>query len=106
LSFVVLRPVVLAEMPPMEKALSAAYPLLDLPLLVPLSLLLHTTWHFRGGSVATAWILVLTGFVFMCAGDVLFAYFTALGQTGLDPSVPGAYILFYGHIAGRARKHL
>jgi hypothetical protein len=106
LSFVVLRPVVLAEMPPMEKALSAAYPLLDMALLVPLALLLRTTWHFRGGSVGTAWIFVLTGFVFMCAGDVLFAYFTALGQTGLDPFVHGAYILSYGLIAGGVRKHL
>lgn len=106
LSFVVLRPVVLAEMPPLEKALSAAYPLLDMALLVPLALLLRTTWHFRGGSVGTAWTLVLTGFVFMCAGDVLFAYFTALGQTGLDPFVHGAYILSYGLIAGGVRKHL
>ena len=106
LSFVVLRPVVLAEMPPLEKALSAAYPLLDMALLIPLALLLRTTWHFRGGSVGTAWILVLTGFVFMCAGDVLFAYFTALGHAGLDPFVHGAYILSYGLIAGGVRKHL
>ena len=106
LSFVVLRPVVLAEMPPLEKALSAAYPLLDMALLIPLALLLRTTWHFRGGSVGTAWILVLTGFVFMCAGDVLFAYFTALGQTGLDPFVHGAYILSYGLIAGGVGRHL
>ena len=106
LSFVVLRPVVLAEMPALDKALSAAYPLLDMALLVPLALLLRTTWHFRGGSVGTAWILVLTGFVFMCAGDVLFAYFTALGQTGLDPFVHGAYILSYGLIAGGVRKHV
>ena len=42
----------------------------------------------------------------MCAGDVLFAYFTALGQTGLDPFVHGAYILSYGLIAGGVRKHL
>lgn len=106
LSFVVLRPVVMAEMPALEKALSAAYPLLDMALLVPLALLLRTTWHFRGGSVGTAWILVLTGFVFMCAGDVLFAYFTALGLTGLDPFVHGAYILSYGLIAGGVGRHL
>ena len=56
--------------------------------------------------MGTAWILVLTGFVFMCAGDVLFAYFTALGQTGLDPFVHGAYILSYGLIAGGVRKHV
>jgi hypothetical protein len=75
-------------------------------LLVPLALLLRTTWHFRGGSVGTAWIVVLSGFVFLCAGDVLFAYFTALGLTGLDPFVHGAYILSYGLIAAGVRKHL
>jgi hypothetical protein len=106
LSFVVLRPVVMAPLPPLEKALSAAYPLLDMALLVPLALLLRTTWHFRGGSVGTAWIVVLSGFVFLCAGDVLFAYFTALGLTGLDPFVHGAYILSYGLIAAGVRKHL
>lgn len=106
LSFVVLRPVVMAEMPAVEKALSAAYPLLDMALLVPLALLLRTTWHFRGGSVGTAWVIVLSGFVFMCAGDVLFAYFTALGLTGLDPFVHGAYILAYGLIAAGVRKHV
>ena len=75
-------------------------------LLVPLALLLRTTWHFRGGSVGTAWVIVLSGFVFMCAGDVLFAYFTALGATGLDPFVHAAYIVAYGFIAAGVRRHL
>jgi len=106
LSFVVLRPVIQADLPSLQKALSAAYPLLDMALLVPLALLLRTTWQFRGGSVGTAWIVVLSGFVFMCAGDVLFAYFTALGKTGLDPFVHAAYILSYGLIAAGMRRHL
>jgi hypothetical protein len=106
LSVVVLRPVVAADMPAMDKALSAAYPLLDMALLVPLALLLRTTWHFRGGSVGTAWVIVLSGFVFLCAGDVLFAYFTALGKTGLDPFVHAAYIVSYGFIAAGVRRHL
>jgi hypothetical protein len=106
LSVVILRPVVHADLPPLDKALSAAYPLLDMALLVPLALLLRTTWHFRGGSVGTAWVVVLSGFVFMCAGDVLFAYFTALGATGLDPFVHAAYIVAYGFIAAGVRRHL
>lgn len=106
LSLVVLRPVVQAEMAPLDKALSAAYPLLDMALLIPLALLLRTTWRFRGGSVGTAWVIVLSGFVFMCAGDVLFAYFTALGKTGLDPFVHAAYIVAYGFIAAGVRRHL
>jgi hypothetical protein len=102
---VVLRPVVEATMPPLEKALSAAYPVLDVVLLIPLALLLRTTSRFRGGSVGTAWFVVLAGFVFMCAGDVLFAYFTALGRTGLDPFVHAAYIVSYGFIAAGLGRH-
>jgi hypothetical protein len=106
LAVLVLRPVVQADLPPLDMALSALYPLLDMALLVPLALLLRTTWHFRGGSVGTAWVIVLSGFVFMCAGDVLFAYFTALGATGLDPYVHAAFIVSYGFIALGVRRHL
>ena len=90
----------------MAKVLNAAYPLLDMALLVPLTLLLRTTWEFRGGSVATAWLIVLSGFAFMCVGDILFAYFTALGRTGLDPFMHAAYIVAYGSIAAGVRRHL
>jgi diguanylate cyclase len=106
LSIVVVRPVAASDLPALQKWLSAAYPLLDMALLVPLALLLRTTWHFRGGSVGTAWTIVLSGIVFMCAGDVLFAYFTALGRTGLDPFIHAAYIVSYGLIAAGVRRHL
>ena len=106
LAVVVLRPVLLAEMAPLDKALSAAYPLLDLALLVPLAVVLRTTWQFRGGSVGTAWIVIVSGIVFMCAGDVLFAYFAALGLKGLDPFVHAAFIVSYGLIAAGVRRHL
>src|SRR5262249_46209453 len=91
---------------PVAKALNAAYPLLDMALLVPLTLLLRTTWQFRGGSVGTAWLIVLSGFAFMCVGDVLFAYFSALGRTGLDPFVHAAYIVPSGSLAAGVRRHL
>jgi hypothetical protein len=106
LSVVVLHPVLVSDLPPFEKALTAAYPLLDLVLLVPLALVLRTTWQFRGGSVGTAWLIIVTGIVFMCAGDVLFAYFTALGMTGLDPFVHAAYVVSYGLMAAGVRRHL
>jgi hypothetical protein len=106
LSVVVLRPVVMADTPALEKVLGAAYPLLDMALLVPLSLLLRTTWRMRGGTVGTAWFLVLSGIVFLCAGDVLFAYFSALGKTGLDPFVHAAFVVSYGLIAAGVRRHL
>jgi len=105
-ALVVLRPVLASSQPLLEKALSAAYPVLDLALLVPLALVVRTTWQFRGGSVGTAWLVIVSGIVFMCAGDVLFAYFAALGLTGLDPFVHAAFILAYGLIAAGVRRHL
>jgi hypothetical protein len=102
----VLRPVLRAEMAPLDKALSVAYPALDLVLLVPLALLLRITLRFRGGVLGTAWLVVLTGFVALCAADVLFAYLTALGREGLDPFVHAGYIVSYGTIAGGIRRHL
>ena len=106
LSVVALRPVLLAEMPPLDKALSAAYPVLDLALLVPLAVVVRTMWQFRGGSVGRAWLVIVSGIVFLCAGDVLFAYFTALGLTGLDPFVHAAYMMAYGLVAAGVRRHL
>jgi hypothetical protein len=102
----VLRPVLQADVAPLDEALSAAYPVLDMALMVPLALLLRITWRFRGGAVATAWVLVLSGFAFMCAGDILFAYLTALGKAGLDPFLHAAYILAYGLVAAGVRRHL
>jgi len=102
----VLRPVLRADMPALDKALSVAYPALDLVLLVPLALLLRITLRFRGGVLGTAWLVVLSGFVALCAADVLFAYLTALGKEGLDPFVHTGYIGSYGIVAGGIRRHL
>jgi hypothetical protein len=106
LAVLVLRPLLQADLAPLEEALNAAYPVLDMVLLVPLALLLRITWRFRGGQVATAWVVVLSGFIFMCAGDVLFAYLTALGRAGLDPFLHAAYIVSYGLVAAGVRRHL
>jgi hypothetical protein len=107
LAVIVLRPVLAAPgMTPAERALTAAYPALDLVLLVPLALLLRISLRFRGGALGLAWIAVLAGIVFMCAADVLFAYFTALGLTGLDPFVHATFITAYGLLAAGMRRHL
>jgi len=106
LAAIVLRPLLQADGEIVAKVLGAAYPVLDLALLVPLALLLRTTWQFRGGRVATAWLIVVSGVAFLCVGDVLFAYFAALGKTGLDPFVHAAYIVAYGLIAAGVRRHL
>ena len=101
-----LHPAATAPTRAMETALNLAYPLLDLALVVPVVLLVRMTLAFRGSAVARVWGCVLAGFAFMCAGDVLFAYFSGLGRVGLDPFVHATYILSYGLIAEGARRQL
>jgi hypothetical protein len=99
-----LRPTALAPAHAYETALNLAYPILDLALVVPVVLLVRMALALRGGAVATVWTAILAGFAFMCAGDILFAYFSALGRVGLDPFVHATYILSYGLIADGARR--
>jgi hypothetical protein len=99
IAIVVLRPVLLSGAPAVEKALNAAYTLFDLALLVPTVLLLRITLRFPGGAVWRIWMAILGGFVAICVGDVLFAYFTAMGVARLDYLVDLAYVLGYGSLA-------
>jgi hypothetical protein len=99
-----LRPTVVAPTPALETALNVAYPAMDLMLVVPGILMLRMAMALRGGAVARVWLAVLAGFAFMCAGDVLFGYFSALGYKGLDPYVHATYILSYGLVAEGARR--
>lgn len=101
-----LGPVLAANVPPLEKLLNLLYPVLDFVLLVPTLILIRLSLRFRGGPVGRIWLLLLFGFVFLCFGDVLFAYLSALGQTALDPLVDGMYILAYGFLAGGALLQL
>lgn len=101
----ILRPVVgAAEGPLLERLLTVIYPILDLVLLVPLALLLRIALRLRGSHVGSVWALVLGGLVFICVGDVSFAYFSALGATHLDPLVHLTFILGYGLVAGGAHR--
>lgn len=99
IAIAVLRPVLLSGAPAAEKALNAAYTLLDFFLLIPTVLLLRITLRFPGGAVWRIWIAILGGFLAICAGDILFAYSTAMGMSRLDPVVDLAYILGYGCLA-------
>lgn len=101
-----LHPTAVADTRATETALNLAYPILDLALVVPVVLLVRMAVAFRGSAVARIWGCILAGFGFMCAGDVLFAYFSALGRVGLDPFVHATYILSYGLIAEGARRQL
>ncbi|HKC12443.1 MAG TPA: hypothetical protein VKI41_10460 [Vicinamibacteria bacterium] len=93
-----LEPIARSPTSGLEKYLNLAYPIFDLVLLIPTVLLLRLTWRFRGG-VGRVWTALLGGFVLLSVGDVLFAYFSALGQTHLDVFIHILYILCYGAIA-------
>jgi hypothetical protein len=82
-----------------EKALNAAYMLLDFALLVPTAILLRIALRFPGGVVGRIWTALLSGFLLVCAGDILFAYFTAMGMARLDPLIDVAYLAGYGSLA-------
>jgi hypothetical protein len=102
----ILRPVAATPGPLLDRILTIAYPALDLVLLVPLALLLRMALRLRGGHAGEVWLLVLSGIVFMCAGDICFAYFQSLGEEHLDPFVHATFILAYALIAGGAHRQL
>jgi hypothetical protein len=96
---VVGRPVLASEAPFAERALNMAYPVLDCILLVPAVLLLKMALSMRGGSLWKVWMALLLGFVFLAAGDILFAFFTTLGKSALDPLLDLAFAWAYILIA-------
>jgi hypothetical protein len=73
----VLLPVLGSSAPLLERLISGGYVVLDFVLLIPIFMLMRTTWGFRGGGVWKVWAGVLFGFVFTSAGDLFFAYFQA-----------------------------
>jgi diguanylate cyclase len=101
----ILRPVLAADDTPLKIALNAAYPLLDFVLLVPMIILLRVAWPFRGGAIFRAWGAILGGVVSLCAGDLLFAWFSMLGELHLDPLLHGSYLLGYVCFAMGTRLH-
>lgn len=94
-----LRPVLLSAAPVAERALNAVYTLLDFVLLVPTVILLRIALRFPGGSVGRIWMALLSGFLLICIGDILFAYLTAMGMARLDPLVDISYLAGYGCLA-------
>jgi hypothetical protein len=95
----ILWPVVEAPAAPLEKALNLAYPSFDFLMLIPALLLFWITLRFRGGRLARVWTALLAGILFTAAGDILFGYFSNLGQTNLGAVIDAVYILAYGCLA-------
>jgi hypothetical protein len=73
---------------------------------LPLVLLLRIALRLRGGRTGEVWLRLLTGVVFLCAGDICFAYFRSLGEEHLGPFVHATFILGYALIAGGAHRQL
>lgn len=101
----ILRPVLAAGGGPVELSLNVAYPVLDFVLLVPMIILVRVAWPFRGGAIFNAWAAILGGVVAICAGDLLFAWFSMLGEAHLDPLLHGAYLVGYVCFALGTRLH-
>lgn len=99
LALSLLPPVLLSVASPAEKALNTAYLLLDFILLVPTVVLLQIAFHFPGGAVGRIWTALLSGFLLVCVGDILFAYLTAMAMARLDPLIDLAYLAGYGSLA-------
>ena len=106
IAIVILRPVAATAGPLLDRILTIAYPALDLVLLVPLVLLLRVALRLGRSEAGEVWLLLLSGFVFLCAGDICFAYFQSLGEEHLDPFVHATFILAYALIAGGAHRQL
>jgi hypothetical protein len=100
-----LWPIATATAPPLEKALSLAYPALDLVALVPLAMLMRLTRRM-GGAVGRVWTLLLAGCVAFTIGDVLFASFSDPTLHAVDPLLHASYVLSYGLWAAGTRLQL
>ena len=83
-------------------ALNIFYPAADLVLLVPALHLVRASLAFRGGQLGRIWVRLLGGIVFLCGADVLFAYFSSLGQSALDPLLHSLYLAAYCLLAQAA----
>jgi hypothetical protein len=90
--------------PVLEKVLAAAYPLLDIALLVAVALLLRGARQFGGGRAWEVWALVLAGLGVMIAGDLRYAYFAAGGEEHVDALSEMLFVVAYLLLALGALK--
>jgi hypothetical protein len=90
-----LTPIARAPVPPAERAINLAYPILDFVALVPTLVMIRITRAFRGGKVWTVWAALLAGFVCMAVGDIAFAYLASAKMNDLAPLVD--LMLLFGY---------
>jgi hypothetical protein len=99
----VLAPIAAAAAPFWAKTLNLAYPLLDAVLLVANLVLLDMAVRLRGGRVWNIWAALLAGFACTAVGDILFAFFSVVGVSRLDPLLNLTFALSYVFLALGAR---
>lgn len=90
-----LDPIVHANVAFGERAINTAYPVLDFAALTICAVLIRIGLAFRGGKIWTVWGAILAGWVFMAAGDVLFAYLSEIKKDALTPLVDLTLTLGY-----------
>ena len=95
IGFFILRPIAHASKPALEIALNISYPILDFIILIPAILLVRLTLPLRLGQVGQAWLVLLGGFIFMSAGDIVYAYTSSLEIKRLDPLIHIMYLISY-----------
>lgn len=94
----ILEPLVTRPGEPLETLLNVLYPVLDFLLLIPTVLLIRIGLRFRGGAVWKVWVRLLGGFLFLCAADALFAYYSQFDWVELVDLVDATYLLAYGFL--------
>ncbi|HEX5719113.1 MAG TPA: hypothetical protein VF179_23315 [Thermoanaerobaculia bacterium] len=95
-AYPILKPLVERPGEPLETLLNLLYPVLDFLLLIPTVLLIRISLRFRGGAVWKVWVRLLGGFLFLCAADILFAYYSQFDWVELTDLVDATYLLAYG----------
>jgi hypothetical protein len=94
-----LRSILASGAPVGERLLGVTYPLLDFTTLILALVLLRIALAFRGGQVWRVWGLLLLGFAFTCAADVMFAFLSAGGIGVQRPFMEALYVLSYVALA-------
>ena len=94
------------DTPLWEKALAAAYPLLDVALLVAVGLLLRGARQFGGGHAWEVWAFIMAGMVVMVAGDFVYAYASLNAEDVVDPISEMLFVASYALLARGALRQL
>lgn len=105
IGYFLLLPALRVEVPFLERLLNTAYPTFDFVMLVPVVILTRIAWPFRGGAVFEAWAMLLAGFVSLSAADIVYAWFSILELSQLDPVVDATYVVAYFAVARGTLLH-